>query len=84
MVRDARKEQLEKAFQAADAADRLAKLRKYLADLEAQLPRFREPYGERAKVWIQVVRKELGRSDPSNRTFGGCLQTPPWRPWPRD
>ena len=81
-VREAREKQLERAFEAAEAAEKVEALKRYLTKLESQLSSFREPYGERAKIWIQVVRRQLKNANPEMKILSKCLTDGNWRGWP--
>jgi hypothetical protein len=81
-VRDARAKQLEKAFALVDENKRVEALRVFLDRLEADAANFMEPYAERARVWIEVVRAELARADPYEKLLVECLSPDPWREWP--
>ena len=85
----ARAEQLEKAFKVAEADRRSSELLRYLNRLEKDCEAFREPYPARAKVWIDVVRRELSERGPVSTMLAECLKgrywgedAPDW--WPTD
>jgi hypothetical protein len=80
--REARDEQLKMAFEASHQFAQERQLRRFLAMVERQADQFQEPYPERAKVWLQVVRAQLEAASPWRRTLGECLTGPSWRPWP--
>jgi hypothetical protein len=80
--REAREEQLKKAFEASQQYAQERQLRRFLAMVEREADRFQEPYPERAKVWLQVVRAQLDADSPWRHTLGDCLTGPSWRPWP--
>jgi hypothetical protein len=80
--REAREEQLKKAFEASQQYAQERQLRRFLAMVEREADRFQEPYPERAKVWLQVVRAQLEADCPWRHTLGDCLTGPSWRPWP--
>ena len=80
--REARQEQLKKAFEASQQCAQERQLRRFLAMVEREADRFQEPYPERAKVWLQVVRAQLEADCPWRHTLGDCLTGPSWRPWP--
>jgi len=80
--REARQEQLKKAFEASQEYAQERQLRRFLAVVERQADQFQEPYPERTKVWLQVVRAQLEAESPWRRTLGQCLTGPSWRPWP--
>ena len=80
--REAREEQLKKAFEASQQYANERRLRRFLAMVEREADRFQEPYPERAKVWLQVVRAQLETACPWRLTLGDCLTGPSWRPWP--
>jgi hypothetical protein len=80
--REAREEQLKKAFEASEQYEQERRLRRFLAMVERQADQFVEPYPERAKVWLQIVRAQLETQSPWRRTLGECLTGPSWQPWP--
>ena len=80
--REAREEQLKKAFEASEQYEQERRLRRFLAVVERQAGQFVEPYPERAKVWLQVVRAQLEAQSPWRHTLGECLTGPSWQPWP--
>ena len=80
--REARQEQLKKAFEASQQHAQERQLRRFLAMVEREADRFQEPYPERTKVWLQVVRAQLDAVSPWRGTLGGCLTGPSWKPWP--
>jgi len=80
--REARQEQLQRAFEASQEYAQERQLRRFLAVVEREADRFQEPYPERAKVWVQVVRAQLEAGSPWRSTLGECLTGPSWRPWP--
>jgi hypothetical protein len=71
--REAREEQLKKAFEASQQYAQERQLRRFLAMVEREADRFQEPYPERAKVWLQVVRAQLEADCPWRHTLGDCL-----------
>jgi hypothetical protein len=68
----------EKASEAAGADVRVKQLLGFLGGLEKRIPTFREPYGERAAVWIKVVRDRLGEPNPCDRILGECWSKSRW------
>lgn len=53
-----------------------------LAVVESEMDRYSAPYNERARVWVQLVREELGRSNPHLEIITGSLSVPSWSSWP--
>jgi hypothetical protein len=82
LVAASRAEQLKNAFLAAEEFDRVDSLKRFLKVVEAELPDYREPYRERAKVWLSVVQEELARANPYEKIISECLTLPAWRTWP--
>lgn len=80
----ARAEQLKQAFQMAEADARTRQLTEFLLRLEATADGRPAPSGERVKVWLDVVRKELGASNQVESMLQQCLSVPSWRNWPPD
>ena len=82
-IKQAKAEQLKKAFGIAMEHDRVAQLKKFLETLETELSSFNEPYQERAKVWVSVVRKELAEHNPYLDALISCLSPEySWSKWP--
>lgn len=82
-IKQAKAEQLKKAFGVAMEHDRVAQLKKFLETLETELSGFNEPYQERAKVWISVVRDELAEHNPYLDALSSCLSPEySWSKWP--
>lgn len=50
--------------------------------VESAKDHYNAPYVERARVWVQVVRVELGRSNPFLAIITGSLTVPSWSSWP--
>ena len=91
----ARAEQLERAFKVVEADRRTHELLAYLDRLEDQCKDFLDPYPARAKIWIEVVRRELEEHSPALTILGQCLsgryggeEEPDWWPidvaWPKN
>lgn len=78
----ARAEQLEQAFLMVEADEKVRRLEAFLTYLEQDRLTFQSPYDERAKVWIEVVRKELAARNPMLGLLQECLATPSWGSWP--
>ena len=78
----ARAEQLKLAFLMAEAAARVRQLEEFLARLEQSVGGLKPLYGERARVWIDVVRKELKAKNPFDDMLLRSLSTPSWGTWP--
>lgn len=83
-AQSARREQLELAFKASEAYDRTKRLMRFLSVVERECGSYNEPYGERAKVWLGVVREQLKASEPHMEILSECLSKPHWKPWPPD
>jgi len=81
-IAQARREQLERAFKAAEAYEKVERLRRFLDQVEAEMSSYNAPFNERAPVWLQLVRDELGRSNPYLEILGGSLTVPSWTTWP--
>ena len=81
-IAQARREQLERAFKAAEAYEKVERLRRFLDKVEAEMGSYNEPFNERAPVWLQLVRDELGRSNPYIEILGGSMTVPSWAAWP--
>ncbi len=81
-IAQARREQLERAFKAAEAYEKVERLQRFLAVVESEMDSYNAPYDERARVWLQVVREELGRSIPYLEIITGSLMVPSWASWP--
>lgn len=79
---EARQEQLKRAFEAAQQYEQELALRKFLEMVEREADGFQEPFPERAKVWLQVVRAQLDAASPWRRTLGQCLLGHSWQSWP--
>ena len=78
----ARAEELKQAFLMAEADARVRQLQEFLARLDQSTDGLAPPYGERAKVWIDVVRKELEAKDPVEDMLLRSLSVPSWNTWP--
>lgn len=81
-IAQGRREQLDRAFKAAEAYENVERLERFLAAVESEVDRYNAPYNERARVWLQVVREELGRSNPYLEIITGSLTVPSWSSWP--
>jgi hypothetical protein len=81
-IAQGRREQLDRAFKAAEAYEKVERLERFLAVVESEMDRYNAPYDERARVWLQVVREELGRSNPYLEIITGSLTVPSWASWP--
>jgi hypothetical protein len=81
-IAQARREQLEQAFKAAEAYEKVERLRRFLDKVEAEMGSYNAPFNERAPVWLQLVRDELGRSNPYLEILGGSMTVPSWASWP--
>ena len=81
---EARAEQLKQAFLMMEADERVRRLKDFLAQLEQTADGLRSPYDERAKVWVQVVRKELVAKNPMEEILLRSLSVPSWSAWPPD
>lgn len=80
----AKAEQLKQAFLMAEADARVRQLEEFLTRLEQSSGELVPPYGERAKVWIDVVRKELAAKNPVEEMLQRSLSVPSWGTWPPD
>lgn len=78
----AKAEQLKQAFLMAEADERVRQLEVFLARLDQPTGGLAPPYGERAKVWIDVVRKELKAKNPVEDMLLRSLSAPTWGTWP--
>lgn len=78
----AKAEQLKQAFLMAEADARVRQLEEFLARLEQSTGELAPPYGERAKIWIDVVRKELEAKNPVEDMLLRSLSIPSWGTWP--
>lgn len=86
---EAQAKQLERAFQMASHFDQVRSLERFLNTVEEWIPAMEEPHRERARVWLTIVRVELGKQTPVERLITTCLSPDPrrqWRPdwWPAD
>ncbi|MCY1165777.1 hypothetical protein D9M73_56880 [compost metagenome] len=79
---EARANQLKRAFAMAEAQERVDRLHSFLDSLERRGTEFQEPYRERLKVWLTVVRSELGNSDPIKAMLTESLSVPSSQTWP--
>lgn len=82
--KEARSEQLKQAFLMMEADERVRRLKDFLAQLEQMADGLRPPYDERAKVWVQVVTKELATRNPMEEILQRSLSVPSWSTWPPD
>lgn len=80
----AKAEQLKQAFLMAEADVRVRRLEEFLTRLEQSTGELVPPYGDRAKVWINVVRKELATKNPVKEMLQRSLSVPSWSTWPPD
>lgn len=78
----AKAEQLNQAFLMAAMDARVRQLEEFLARLDRSIGNLAPPFGERAKVWIDVVRQELAAKHPVDDMLMHCLSVPPWLTWP--
>lgn len=81
-VAESRADQLKRAFTMTETQDRVDRLRVFLDSLERRGGAYSEPYGERLKVWLEVVREELDKSDPVEAMLVESLSVPSWQRWP--
>ncbi len=81
---EARQEQLKRAFEAAQQYEQELVLRRFLEMIEREADRFQEPFPERAKVWLGVVRAQLDAASPWRKTLGHALLAHSWQSWPPD
>lgn len=68
----------------AEADARVRQLEEFLTRLAQSTGELESPYGERAKVWIDVVRKELAAKNPVEEMLQRSLSVPSWSTWPPD
>lgn len=81
-IAQARREQLERAFKAAEAYEKVERLQRFLGQVESEMGRYNPPFDERARIWLTVVRDELARSNPHLEILTGSLSVPSWASWP--
>jgi hypothetical protein len=81
-IAQGRREQLERAFKAAEAYEKVERLRRFLDKVEAEMGSYNEPFNERAPVWLELVRDELDRLNPYLEILGGSMTVPSWASWP--
>jgi hypothetical protein len=81
---EARAEQLKQAFLMMETDERVRRLKDFLSQIEQMADGRRPPYNERAKVWAQVVAKELADRNPMEEILQRCLSVPSWSTWPPD
>lgn len=82
-INEAKADQLKKAFGIAVEYDRVTQLNKFLETLETELSSFEEPYQERARVWVAVVREELAKHNPYLSALSSSLSPQnSWSKWP--
>lgn len=80
----ARAEQLKQAFQMAEMEVRVRQLTEFLERLEQTVDERPAPCGERVRVWIDVVRKQLAAKNQVESMLQQCLSVPSWSTWPPD
>lgn len=81
-IHDARRQQLEQAYKASEAYERMLTLERFLDVVEGECNTYNDPHKERAKVWVGVVRQQLKSTNQYQQILGECLATPSWKPWP--
>lgn len=81
-IAQARREQLDRAFKAAEAHEKVKRLERFLAVVESEMSSYNPPYDERTRGWLQVVREELDRSNPYLEILTASLTVPSWASWP--
>lgn len=79
---ESRQKLLARAFEASQQHEQELALRRFLAMVEQLADDFQEPYPERAKVWLTVVRAQLEKASPWRCTLGEMLAGHSWQPWP--
>ena len=79
---EARQKLLKTAFEAAKQYAQELELERFLTMIEREADRFRDPYPERAKVWVSVVREQLDEASPWRATLGQMLTVQSWESWP--
>ncbi|MDP9975262.1 hypothetical protein J2W39_006551 [Variovorax paradoxus] len=80
--RAARAEQLKQAFLMMEADACVRHLKAFLDRLEQNAAGLQPPLDERAKVWVEVVRRELEARNPADEILRECLSVPCWGSWP--
>ena len=79
---EARQKLLERALEAARQYEHELVLERFLAMIERDAGGFKDPYPERAKVWVSVVRQQLEEASPWRTTLGQMLTVQSWESWP--
>lgn len=80
--RDARAEQLKKAFLMMEADARVHQLKGFLERLEQRAGSLPPPLDMRANVWVSVVREELAGRNPAEEILHESLTVPSLSSWP--
>lgn len=81
-VAEARSEQVKRAFAMAEEHERVVRLEEFLRFLDMHSAELQEPYAERLKVWLAVVREELSKKPPLDKLLLEVLTVPSWQKWP--
>lgn len=81
-VTEARSDQLQRAFAMAEVHQRVEGLERFLRHLDKYASDLNEPFGERLKVWLEVVRRELAEHPPLDQHLHTALTVPSWQSWP--
>jgi hypothetical protein len=81
-INEGRHRQLEQAFKAAQAFEQVSQLNRFLNKVETECDEYLEPYQDRARVWIKLVREELRAAQPDMEILSRCLSVPKWETWP--
>lgn len=81
-ITEARAEQVKRAFAMAEEHERVVRLEDFLRFLDTHSAELQEPYAERLKVWLTVVREELAKKPPLDRLLLEVLTVPSWQKWP--
>lgn len=79
---NARAEQLKRAFEMAETYNKMQSLHQFLLVVESRLDGMAEPYAERCRAWLEVVRAELARTGGVDGLLMAALEKPRWGKWP--
>jgi len=79
---EARADQVKRAFAMAEEHERVVRLQEFLRYLDMYSAEIQEPYAERLKVWLTVVRDELSKKPPLDKSLLEVLTVPSWQKWP--
>lgn len=81
-VLEARAEQLKRAFAMAETQERVNRLEAFLRHLDQRTSELQDPYAERLRGWLKVVRQELTSHHPLDKLLLEALSVPSWQTWP--